>query len=165
VLIGDIRYDESHGSDHRSVVNFLPDFRQMIVRGGATVPMMEFLSDRSGPVVRVRTTADQVVLLNSKPFPVSPGAPFALAASFQDLLPTNMYGILTVIWLDDQGRGGDRENIVLRPTPSVLATLKTDENGRFVRNDSRVPNERSVRLYISAREQAGIRAIPLRELH
>jgi len=158
VLIGDFDYREARGGDRHETVNFLHDLRHFAAVGGPGVPKIQMLTGPSGEFARVTTTAGQAFMSGLKPFAVTPDATYRLTVAAQDLLGSAMYGTMTIIWLDADGQGFGRDNLILRPDFASVADLRTDNAGRFSLPRPRTPRGTLAPLRITVPDQQGHRA-------
>jgi hypothetical protein len=82
-------------------------------------------------VVRLRVTPDRQFLLNSPAFPVTPGAHYVFTAPLGAIDADGLYGTATIIWLDHNGNGISRTNILDPGDRLPAGAATTDANGAF----------------------------------
>ncbi len=131
LLFGGLRYDESGSDGRHARETFLPELRHFAQFGGNGVATIRLMPDRTDDAVHVTTTAAQNLNLTGRPFAVTPGRDFQLSASVLNHLDSDVFGTATIIWLDGEGHGIKRDNIVIPPSLSLVASATTDARGRF----------------------------------
>ena len=75
--------------------------------------------------------ADRQFLLNSPPFPVTPGAHYVFSVPLGATDIDGLYGTATIIWLDRNGRGISRTNILDQGDRFPAGAVTTDSDGAF----------------------------------
>ena len=91
-------------------------------------------------MARLKVAAVQQFLLNSPAFPVTPGAHYIFSVPLGAIDVDGLYGTATIIWLDRDGHGISRTNILAQGDRSPAGTATTDANGAF-----RLPTGKQVR--------------------
>lgn len=127
LVIGDLVYREEKGG-----------------AAGQTLPASDFAARRSddgvivtpqpagnGMLYRVRVERGGHLLLNSPPFPVTPGAAYRLSVPLGVADVQGLYGYATIIWVDRQEKGLFRSNLEDPGERAPAATLKTAGDGSF----------------------------------
>ena len=82
-------------------------------------------------IARLKVAADQQFLLNSPAFPVTPGAHYIFSVPLGAIDVDGLYGTATIIWLDRDGHGISRTNIVAQGDRFPAGTATTDASGAF----------------------------------
>ncbi len=164
LLFGGLRYDES-GSDGRHARDaFLPELRHFARFGGEGVATIRLTPDRTDDAVHVTTTPAQTLSLTGRPFDVTPGRAFKLSVSVLNHLNSDVFGTATIIWLDGEGHGIKRDNIVIPPALSSVASATTDADGRFAfarpAAPAGTPAELSIRVDDASTFRGAIATVP-----
>jgi len=94
-------------------------------------PTLQLLGDRG--IGHIAVAADQRYGVNSAKFAVTPGASFRFEVPVGSPSATGLYGSISLIWLDQDGKGISRTIVTLGSDEeaSRVATVRTDQNGEF----------------------------------
>lgn len=154
-ILGAITYSES-GTENATTIDFDPELRRS---GIGTESVYSSKSDGSIDERRVRLRANphETILLNSKAFKVVPGHPFKLQASFLDLLDSDFYGAITLIWLDEKGGGISRDSLHGGPSSQVVKVIKTNAKGEFFLSINHYESEHFGHFYLAAGDNSRYR--------
>jgi hypothetical protein len=128
VVIGDITYQQD---DHPRALSFLSDFQRLSRGHNPAAPRVQILPAETGDAARLTASQGQTLILNAAPFPVSAGAAFTFRAQVMNLLGSNMFGTITLIWLDASGHGLKRDNLLAKSQFRTIATIETGGQGEF----------------------------------
>jgi hypothetical protein len=82
-------------------------------------------------VAHILTTNQGAFLANSAPFAVRPGAPFTLRVPIETAKGEGMFGRITVIWLDADGKGIKRATLAVVSDFRRVGVARTDVAGGF----------------------------------
>lgn len=78
-----------------------------------------------------RTSRGKPVMINSQPFPVTPGAGYSVAVQATTTEQSEAAGYVAVIFLGEDKKGLQRQMWYFRPNEESVGTVTTDDEGRF----------------------------------
>jgi hypothetical protein len=114
VAIGRMAYHDNRSGQLVQRQFGLPD-------GKATVPVSRFVA-----------TEGQKIGPNTTAFPVTPGDPFTIEVPMSANYDSDEHGVVTIIFLTEQGHGISRVSLPFHPSTEAVGTTATDTLGRFV---------------------------------
>jgi hypothetical protein len=132
LVVGDIVYREDEGGTAKATLR-LADAAAKPRDDGVEIAALPAAaaSGVEGPLYRLRVGHDRHFLLNSPPFPVTPGAHYQLRVPLGAVDAAGLYGNATIIWLDRDAKGLFRTNLADQGERRVVATPTADSDGFF----------------------------------
>ncbi|WP_048863321.1 hypothetical protein, partial [Acidisphaera rubrifaciens] len=129
--LGTLTYEEHGAGRVARLVSFLPDLRHLASVPGPGDPRVTLRPTPAGDVAHVVVRPDQTLLLNAPAYAVTPGAGYTLTVPVLNRLGTDVYGNVTLIWLDAAGHGLHRDDLVVRPAYAGAGETVSDAAGAF----------------------------------